>query len=257
MKIFFLTGMVIAGFAGSMTASNMVTQEDQDGTTSTTQGLRVNSGQTQAVAAPQSRFNPVAELVTQEAVAAAEAYEGALRGRVITVNGQQQNSPEAGTRRALNALKNAKDDEARAEAEKNLREALQDEYDAMLELHEEQLDKLEAKIEELRGQISKRRSAKSEMVDLYFKMMLHEADGLGWPGRHSQHGLNSSFNGVGGTLNWANPPIAFPSELPGILQRSGSGGGVGGVRSGDGGGGAPRAKRPSGGGVRASDGGTK
>ena len=273
MKLFFLSGMVIAGFAGSMTASNVILQEDEsagDATTITqTQGVADEFGQTQSVADE----GDAGTLITQSTGLAAQSsgrfplattqeVAGVAQGRFGTVTAGPRatfgNDKKASALRALKKAKADDDDDAQAEAERSLRSALEDEYDAMLETHEKQLDALEKKISELRKQLRRRENAKSELVDLKFKMMLHEADGLGWPGRGrgvSGFGLGSgglygewpsgslSFGqGVGGASSGGGGTAVSPRASQGVgdgggarssAGRARSGGGVGGTRDRD------------------------
>lgn len=254
MKLFFLSGMVIAGFAGSMTASNVILQEDESAGDATT------ITQTQSVADEGSAgtlFTKAATLAGQSdgrfPLAATQEVAGVTQdGFGTIVAGPRATLRTDKTSSALRALKKAKaddDDDAQAEAERSLRSALEDEYDAMLESHEKQLDALEKKISELRKQLRRREDAKSELVDLRFKMMLHEADGLGWPGRG--RGASGFGMGVGGLYGeWPSGSLSF-----------GPGGqGVGGASSGGGGGAvSPRASGGigDGGGARSSAGRTR
>ena len=203
MKLFFITGMIFAGFAGSITASNVM-QEGQGKVTESTvavQSAGQSSVQTQEVAdesitettTQSSGSWPSRTIMTQEIAGVPAAVQDGFGGVIVG----RRNSSQDKTRQALVALKKAKaadDDDAQDDAEKELRNALNAEYDAMLETHEKQLDALEKKISELRKQLRRREDAKSELVDLRFKMLLHEADGLGWPGRGT---IPSGF-GIGG-----------------------------------------------------------
>ncbi len=116
------------------------------------------------------------------------------------------------TRKAWQMLKQAEDDEARSGAKEELRGALEKEYDASLDAFEDHLTKLEKKIADLKDQLQRRRSAKQEMVDLKLQMMVHEADGLGWPDQP----------GSAYYAPWFSNPIAVPTPLTPPRKRSSS-----------------------------------
>jgi hypothetical protein len=83
---------------------------------------------------------------------------------------------------AIQELKQAESDEDRSAAEDKLLEALDAEYDKHLAAYEESLDKLEKRLSELRDEVEKRRDAKEELVQLRLRVLINEANGLGWPG---------------------------------------------------------------------------
>ena len=87
---------------------------------------------------------------------------------------------------ALQAYRAAKDDTARDKAMEELHKQLGVEYDQTLVTHEKALDQMEARLTALREQISRRRSAKSRMVELRIQTLVSEAEGLGWPAKARQ-----------------------------------------------------------------------
>ncbi len=105
------------------------------------------------------------------------------------------------TRVAVRAMKAAKDDTAKRQAEAELKTALEGDYDARLIGYEKHLDRLADELTKMREQLQKRKSAKSEMVELRLQVLKAEASDLGWPSE-----VNSRVNGV-----WLNRSIESDS----------------------------------------------
>ncbi len=98
---------------------------------------------------------------------------------------------------ALAAMKTAKDETAKRQAEAELKTALEGDYDTRLIGYEKHLDRLADELTKMREQLQKRKSAKSEMVELRLQVLKAEASDLGWPSE-----VNSRVNGV-----WSNRSI--------------------------------------------------
>jgi hypothetical protein len=84
-------------------------------------------------------------------------------------------------RKVLNAIKDAESNTDKQESITKLRGLLEEQYDDSLDAYGRHLDEMEKKIAELREQLQRRRDARAEMVDLRVKMLVSEAEGLGWP----------------------------------------------------------------------------
>ena len=85
---------------------------------------------------------------------------------------------------SANAMRTAKTDDERKKAEQKLRGLLDKEYDERIAGYEKYLNEMEAKLKEMRNRLQRRRSAKSDMIDLRIKVLAAEADDLGWPAKN-------------------------------------------------------------------------
>lgn len=79
-------------------------------------------------------------------------------------------------------LRQADDDVKKAEITTLLRAAVAEYFDEDLKGRETELTKLEARLTKLRAQLDRRRKAKPEIIQLQIKVMVNEADGLGFSG---------------------------------------------------------------------------
>jgi hypothetical protein len=83
-------------------------------------------------------------------------------------------------RQAAAALRDAKDDAAKAAAQTQLTELLNNYFEEDMRRREEELAKIETRLKSLREQAARRREKKSEIVELQIKVLLNEAEGLGF-----------------------------------------------------------------------------
>jgi hypothetical protein len=81
---------------------------------------------------------------------------------------------------AAKELHDAKEEEARAKAEKKLSGLLNKYFEEDMKRREEELKKVEARVKNLRALLQKRREKQEEILDLQMKVLLNEADGLGF-----------------------------------------------------------------------------
>ncbi len=118
-------------------------------------------------------------------------------------------------RKAMEALRDAEAGESRDEAMKQVRDILSKQYDEAMDGYEKYLDDLTKRVAELREQISKRRAARDELVELRLKMMVSEADGLGWPDARNApaSGLPSVPGFWGGGSGFGSGAVS-PSSSP-------------------------------------------
>ena len=98
--------------------------------------------------------------------------------------GSPRNSPSrAGSgaiRKAAEAVRDAKGDDAKSAAQKKLADLLSKSYDEDMAQRERELKQIEERLTKLRDLLSRRRSKKQEIIDLQIKVALNEADGLGF-----------------------------------------------------------------------------
>ena len=109
-------------------------------------------------------------------------FEEQVTGRP-TIEGKAANEKETQPvpmHELLRDYKTAKDDDERKRISKVLRERLETEFG----LHQDQLkrsaDKIEEQITSIEDNIAKRKKAKKEIVDLQLKMLINQANGLGF-----------------------------------------------------------------------------
>jgi hypothetical protein len=83
-------------------------------------------------------------------------------------------------RKAADAVRDAKDDEAKAAAEKTLDGILSKYFDEDMARRESELTKIEERLIKLRDLHNRRRAKKQEILELQTKVALNEAEGLGF-----------------------------------------------------------------------------
>ena len=142
---------------------------------------------------------------------------------------------------AAKALHDAKDDDAKAEAQEKLTELLTKYFNEDMKNREKELGKIEERLKNLRALMQKRKAKQREIIDLQMKVLENEADGLGFfnnspPGGPGMPGwgefiegkVNSAFGAPGGAIFVAPPQP--PAGWQGASTSSGAtyGGGGGG-----------------------------
>jgi hypothetical protein len=83
-------------------------------------------------------------------------------------------------RTAAEAVRDAKGDEAKAAAQKNLAELLGKYFDEDTKRRQEELTQIEERLAKLRELLERRRSKKQDILELQMKVALNEAEGLGF-----------------------------------------------------------------------------
>ena len=83
--------------------------------------------------------------------------------------------------RLMNQLREASDAQ-KPELTKQLESAVDKYFDDDMKARETELTKLEERLSKLRNQLDRRRKAKAEIIQLQIKVLLNEADGLGFTG---------------------------------------------------------------------------
>jgi hypothetical protein len=83
-------------------------------------------------------------------------------------------------RDAAKELRDAKGDEAKDKAEANLRDLLSKYFDEDMKQREAALKEMEARLSKLKERLAKRHDKMQEIVDLQIKVLINEADGLGF-----------------------------------------------------------------------------
>jgi hypothetical protein len=83
-------------------------------------------------------------------------------------------------RKAAEELRDAESDEARDQAEDKLRELLSKYFDEDMQRREADLKAMESRLKKLQEQLARRHDKMQEIVDFQIKVLINEADGLGF-----------------------------------------------------------------------------
>src|SRR5262249_27895343 len=94
----------------------------------------------------------------------------------------------ASLRQAADAVHNAKGDEKAGAGKKKLTTLIDKLFDEDMKQREKELADLEKRLSKLREQLERRRTKKQDIVDLQLKVVLNEADGLGFFSGNSAKG---------------------------------------------------------------------
>ena len=106
----------------------------------------------------------------------------------------------------MDQLREADDDTVKADLTKQLEAAVVANFEEDMTSREAELTKLEERLAKLRAQLDRRRKAQEEIIQLQLKVMINEADGLGFSGASGfEPGLNSAASPAFG-------PVAVPSR---------------------------------------------
>lgn len=82
--------------------------------------------------------------------------------------------------RLMNQLRGAEDDAKKGEITKQLESAVDKYFDEDMKARETELKNLEERLTKLRGQLDRRRKAKADIIQLQIKVLVNEAEGLGF-----------------------------------------------------------------------------
>lgn len=96
--------------------------------------------------------------------------------------------------KAVKALQNAKDDKQKDRAKSDLTKVLNSVFDADLKQREKEIADVEARIKKLKATLDKRRTARDRIIDLQIKVLVNEADGLGFPSRTGSRSVIPGMN---------------------------------------------------------------
>jgi TolA-binding protein len=118
----------------------------------------------------------------------------------------------------MHQLREADDDAKKADLTKKLETAVDKQFDEDLKNRETELTKLEERLTKLRAQLDRRRKAKAEIIQLQIKVLVNEADGLGFSGAsfadpNSAPGVTLYGVGAGGGSGFSAPGGGFAPGL--------------------------------------------
>ena len=119
-------------------------------------------------------------------------------------------------RKAAEAVRNADGEDETSAARKTLTELVEKCFDADMVNREKELAELEKRLAKLREQLDRRRTKKQDIMDLQIKVLLNEADGLGFysGGEKSDFSPSSGPFGLPGELQGRPITIALPPVPP-------------------------------------------
>lgn len=110
-------------------------------------------------------------------------------GTSFRVVGGRVSSAESTRRKkmrdAIKLLRTAKTTVAKDKAKNDLSALLKDQFDADLKRREKEIADIEARVKDLRSVLDKRRTARDNIIQLQIKVLVNEAEGLGFPGGNS------------------------------------------------------------------------
>jgi uncharacterized membrane protein YqiK len=117
---------------------------------------------------------------------------------------------------ALKAYGDAETDEQKAAAEKELQDAVSEQFEVLMKSREAQIAELKSRLDKLTEQLQKRRDAKEQIVKLRVQVLVNEAQGLGfypegtaaWPAMGYGVGAFPTPVGVPAYPATAPPPVS-------------------------------------------------
>ena len=112
-------------------------------------------------------------------------------------------------------LREAKDEATKADLTKQLETAVDKYFDEDMKSRETQLSQLEERVTKLRAQLDRRRKAKDEITKLQTKVLVNDADGLGFGDLQPEVG--SLFHGPVSTTISAPQPTLVPNTFDVLL----------------------------------------
>jgi hypothetical protein len=82
----------------------------------------------------------------------------------------------------MHQLRETEDEEKKGELTKQLETAVAKHFDEDMKARQTELTKLEERLKKLRAQLDRRSKAKAEIIQLQIKVLINEAEGLGFSG---------------------------------------------------------------------------
>jgi hypothetical protein len=128
------------------------------------------------------------------------------RRRVIAFHSGPEDSHEI--RAAAAAVHNAEDEKSKRQAQDRLEDLLDRYFDNDIRRRERELEDIEQRLKKLEAALERRREKRSEIVDLAVKVLLNEADGLGF------FTGDKLFMGPGSGFEFHGGPVAAPAMVP-------------------------------------------
>jgi len=132
--------------------------------------------------------------------------------------GRPRTNVTSAIRKAAEAVRDAKGEEAKSDAQKKLAELLSKSYDDDMVQREHELKQIEERLTKLRELLERRRTKKQEIIELQTKVALNEAEGLGFydndrPAKASSFGYSlPQVDAASGTVSVITAPT--PAAVP-------------------------------------------
>jgi hypothetical protein len=128
--------------------------------------------------------------------------------------------PDGGSaiRQAAEAVRDAKEGEEKAAAEKTLDDLLSNYFDEDMARRESELTKIEERLVKLRDLQERRQAKKQEIIELQQKVALNEADGLGFYDGQNQERLGLTVfdkpvgPGIATFIDEVQGPVPVPAD---------------------------------------------
>ncbi|MEX2306357.1 MAG: hypothetical protein WD738_02120 [Pirellulales bacterium] len=124
-------------------------------------------------------------------------------------------------RNAAEELNDAEDDDAKGKAEERLRELLSNYFEDDMARRQTELEDIEKRLSKLREQLDRRRTKKQDIIDLQVKVLINEAEGLGFFNNTTQSSFlftppGNPFKITGPTFHLppTHPRVAVPGAAP-------------------------------------------
>jgi hypothetical protein len=128
--------------------------------------------------------------------------------------GRPRTNVTSAIRKAAEAVRDAKGDEAKSDAQKKLAELLSKCYDEDMVQREKELKQIEERLTKLRELLERRRTKKQEIIDLQTKVALNEAEGLGFYDNERPAKTNSFSFSVPQVDVAAGTPAVIAAPIP-------------------------------------------
>ena len=121
------------------------------------------------------------------------------------------------------AIRDAKDESARADATERLTEVLNQCFEEDMQVRAKELESIAARLQQLQQQLDRRRAKKQEIIDLQVKVAVNEADGLGFFGQQPVGNFNFDiatpvFVTAPQPAAWPTPPVPVTEPATAIPQ---------------------------------------
>ena len=117
-------------------------------------------------------------------------------------------------REAADAVRDAKDDQARTQASAKLREALDAYFSEDMANREKELQGIQERLQKLQAQLERRRAKKDEIIELAMKNALNDADGLGFYSQPAGPGPDFLLAAPADRYQAPGPPIMVTPPTP-------------------------------------------
>ena len=118
--------------------------------------------------------------------------------------------------RAVAQLKNATNNEQREAIRRQLIQLFNQQFERDLQERRKKVDQLDARVQNLRDEVNRRQKAKGKIIDLQVRLIVNEANGLGFPKFATPQSINGTLRvRDGGKVLLGGSPYSETESLPG------------------------------------------